>query len=121
MTEKPEAVIPENLSEMSPQSAWNLALNTIAPLADWNSFWNDGLDTGGDIQSLIVKEKTDVKRKFRYRGTPRRLVSRQQRLYSWRFRHADFQQDQAEAQLSTHESTKQDQEVRELRPDLAGR
>ena len=72
---KPQAVIPVNLSEMSPHKAWNLALDTIAPLAEWNSFWNDGLDTPFDIENLKFKEKIDVKRKFRYRGGPRRLVS----------------------------------------------
>ena len=76
MEKKPQAVIPDNLSEMSPVLAWNLALKSIEPLAEYNSFWNDGLDTLHDIQSLLIKEeKTDGKpRKFRYRSTPRRLV-----------------------------------------------
>ena len=121
MNQKPEAVIPENLSEMSPQSAWNLALNTIAPLADWNSFWNDGLETTSDIHRLIIKEKTDGQRKFRYRGSPRRLGTRQQGLYSWRRRHTSLREGEARTQLSTHASTKEDQEVVYLRPDLAGR
>lgn len=73
MDKKPGAVIPENLSEMSPHEAWNLALDTIAPLAEWDSFWNDGLDIPGDIHNLRVKEKTDARIKFRYRGNPRRL------------------------------------------------
>lgn len=79
MNEKPPAVIPKNLSEMSPVAAWNLALTTIAPLADYNSFWNDGRDTGEDIYDLMIKEKTDerTKRKhYRFRTGPRRLVGR---------------------------------------------
>lgn len=122
MNQKPEAVIPENLSEMSPVLAWNLALNTIAPLIEYNSFWNDGLETGDDIRNLLVKEKTDGTRKYRYRGSLRRLGSRQQGLYSWRFRHPRLREIEAETQLSAHEPTKQaevSQKVREQ--DLAGR
>jgi len=77
--EKPQAVIPENLSEMSPVHAWNLALKTIEPLAEYNAFWNDGLDTYEDIINLTVEEeKTDVRKqpKVRFRNGPRRLVCR---------------------------------------------
>src|SRR6187431_1666617 len=82
---KPGAVIPENLSEMSPVLAWNLALKTIGPLAEYNSFWNDGLDTSFDIEQLLVpEEKTDAQeRKIRFRNGPRRMVSRHARLHSW--------------------------------------
>lgn len=78
MKKKPLAVIPDNLSEMSPHEAWNLALNTIAPIAEWNSFWNDGQETGEDIYHLIIeiKEKRNARKRFRYRNSPRRLFSR---------------------------------------------
>jgi hypothetical protein len=115
---KPQAVIPENLSEMSPQTAWNLALATIAPLAEWDSFWNDGLDIPFDIEKLTIKETTDDKPKFRYRGNPRsrRLVSRQQGLYSWRFRHPRLRGDEAEVQHSSYTRAQQDQEELDLWP-----
>lgn len=75
---KPGAVIPENLSGMSPVLAWNLALKTIGPLAEYNSFWNDGLDTPEDIYNLLVpEEKTDGKHQsIRFRNAPRRMVRR---------------------------------------------
>lgn len=73
---KPQPVIPGNLSEMSPVAAWNSALDSIKVFADYNSFWNDGLDTSSDAEQLKIKETTDDKHKFRYRGAPRRLVGR---------------------------------------------
>lgn len=63
---------------MSPVLAWNLALKTIGPLAEYNSFWNDGLDTHEDIYNLLIpEEKTDAhKRTIRFRNGPRRMVRR---------------------------------------------
>jgi len=76
--QKPDAVIPGNLSGMSPVLAWNLALKTIEPLAEYNSFWNDGVETQEDIHNLLIpEEKTDGKHQsIRFRNAPRRMVRR---------------------------------------------
>lgn len=54
--QKPNAVVPENLQEMSPVEAWNAALDAIEPVVHYNNFWNDGVETEGDFIRLRIKK-----------------------------------------------------------------
>ena len=72
----PDTVVPDFLSEMSPEAAWNLALKTFEPLASFDSFWNGGIGIPQIALELLVKEKTDDsrKRRIRFRTGPQRMV-----------------------------------------------
>jgi hypothetical protein len=102
--QQPQAVIPDNLSEMSLHEAWNRALDTIAPLAEWDSFWNDGLNIPFMIEALKLEKIDGPRKRIRYRNSPRRLVAGSQGLYSWRERSRNLRKDEEKAQLGSDAS-----------------
>jgi len=52
MDDRPNPQVPEDLSRMTPQQAWNAALDAAEEIAAWEAFWNDG--QGSDFAHLRV-------------------------------------------------------------------
>lgn len=54
---RPVPVVPDGLEMMTPRQAWNAALEAIAPVVEWEAFWNDGQDL--DVLAYRIEDDSN--------------------------------------------------------------